>query len=40
MRKTLEALMACKNAKVLGLWTDSEGKYAPMLIFQLNEESA
>lgn len=39
MHKTLEVLSACQNIKVLCIWEDTKGKYAPMPLFELQEES-
>lgn len=33
-------LLNCKNIKFLGMWEDPEGKYPPIPLFELQEESA
>ena len=36
----MKDLLSCKNVKFLGIWEDPEGKYPPIPLFELQEESA
>lgn len=36
----MKELLNCKNVKILGMWKDPEGKFSPMPLFEINEDSA
>lgn len=40
MENLYELLKGCKNIRVLGVYEDPEGKYPPMPLFELVEETA